>query len=286
MRFGIDVLLWSDTLCDELLPRLEDIKALGYDIAELPAFEYDPRKYATWGRHLDGLGLERTVVTVCGPDSNPISSDAAVRRRGVEWVKGALECSRAIGAELLVGPFHSSLGVFSGAGPTPDEWKWGIESMREAAAFAEEAGVTLAVEYLNRFECYFLNTAADAARFCREVDHPHFRMMYDTFHAHIEEKNTPAAIRAARDTLVHVHISENDRSTPGSGNVRWEETFDTLQEIGYDNTMVVEAFGLSLEKLVPTCKIWRRMYDTERQLAADALRFMKAQVSRRRNAVI
>jgi len=105
--------------------------------------------------------------------------------------------------------------------------------------------------------------------------------MYDTFHSHIEEKNTPAAILAARDYLVHVHISENDRSTPGSGNVRWAETFETLRAIGYDNTMVVEAFGLSLEKLVPTCKIWRRMYRTEHQLAADALRFMKEQVTDR-----
>ena len=95
-----------------------------------------------------------------------------------------------------------------------------------------------------------LNTAADGARFCRDVDHPRCQMMYDTFHSHIEEKNTPAAIRALKGCLAHVHISENDRSTPGSGNVRWAETFDTLHEIGYDNLMVIEAFGLALEKLV------------------------------------
>ena len=281
MRFGINVLLWSDTLCDELLPILDEIKTIGYDVVELPAFEYDPKKYAAWGARLDDIGLQRTVVTVCGPDANPISADPRVRRKGVEWLKGILDCSKAVGAEMLVGPSHSSLGVFSGAGPTADEWKWGIDSAREAAQHASGLDVTMAVEYLNRFECYFLTSAADAARFCRDVDHPRCRMMYDTFHSHIEEKNTPAAILAARDYLVHVHISENDRSTPGSGNVRWAETFETLRAIGYDNTMVVEAFGLSLEKLVPTCKIWRRMYRTEHQLAADALRFMKEQVTDR-----
>ena len=88
--------------------------------------------------------------------------------------------------------------------------------------------MTLGLEYLNRFECYLLNTAADGARFCRDVNHPRCKMMYDTFHSHIEEKNTPAAIRALKDCLAHVHISENDRSTPGTGNVRWAETFDTL----------------------------------------------------------
>jgi len=281
MRFGINVLLWSDTLCDELLPILDEVREIGYDIVELPAFECDVKKYTAWGRHLDNAGLGRTVVTVCGPDANPISPDPEVRRRGVDWLRGALDCCRAVGAEVLVGPSHSALGLFSGAGPTADEWKWGVDSLRQAAEHADTLGMTIAVEYLNRFECYFLNSAADAARFCRDVNHPRCRMMYDTFHSHIEEKNTPAAIRAAGDYLVHVHISENDRSTPGSGNVRWDETFDTLREIGYDSTMVVEAFGLSLEKLVPTCKIWRRMYRTEHQLAADALTFMKAQVSRR-----
>jgi D-psicose/D-tagatose/L-ribulose 3-epimerase len=105
--------------------------------------------------------------------------------------------------------------------------------------------------------------------------------MYDTFHAHIEEKSIPDAIRALKDCLVHVHISENDRSTPGAGNVRWQENFDTLKAIGYDNLMVVEAFGLALEKLVPATKIWRRMYESEKQLATDALAFMKDQVARR-----
>jgi len=106
-------------------------------------------------------------------------------------------------------------------------------------------------------------------------------MMYDTFHSHIEEKNTPAAIRALKDCLAHVHISENDRSTPGQGNVRWAENFDTLKEIGYDNLMVVEAFGLALERLVPATKIWRRMYESEVQLAGDALKFMKSEVAKR-----
>ncbi len=105
--------------------------------------------------------------------------------------------------------------------------------------------------------------------------------MYDTFHAHIEEKNIPEAIRALKDCLVHVHISENDRSTPGSGNVRWEENFDTLKEIGYDGIMVVEAFGLALKKLVAATKIWRKMYQSEEQLAADALAFMKREVAKR-----
>ena len=124
-------------------------------------------------------------------------------------------------------------------------------------------------------------TAADLAGFVREVDHPNCRAMYDTFHSHIEEKNIAQAIRDVADVLGHVHISENDRSTPGTGNVRWTENFDTLREVGYQGWMTVEAFGASLPELVATTKSWRRMYDTEEQLAGDALAFMKAECATR-----
>jgi D-psicose/D-tagatose/L-ribulose 3-epimerase len=278
----MNLLMWTDTLTDEMLPLLDELKEIGFDTVEIPAFDLDNLdNYAKWGKRFDELGLSRTGTAVRGGGENPISPDAAVRRKGVEANKRNLDCCAAAGCEVMAGPFHSALGEFSGKGPTEDEWKWGVESMREVAEHAEKCNVKLGVEYLNRFECYFLNTAADGARFCREVNHPYCQMMYDTFHSHIEEKSTPEAIRAVKDCLVHVHISENDRSTPGAGNVRWDENFDALKEIGYDNVMVVEAFGLALEKLVPATKIWRRMYESEKQLATDALSFMKAEVGRR-----
>ena len=210
-----------------------------------------------------------------------MSPDPKIRRKGVEANKAALDCCQAAGAEALVGPFHSALGYFSGAGPDRGRMELGRREHAAGGRARREVRRDAGLEYLNRFECYLLNTAADGARFCRDVNHPRCKMMYDTFHSHIEEKNTPAAIRALKGCLAHVHISENDRSTPGAGNVRWDETFDALHEIGYDNLMVIEAFGLSLERLLPATKIWRRMYQSERQLAADGLKFMKDEVAKR-----
>jgi D-psicose/D-tagatose/L-ribulose 3-epimerase len=281
MRYGMNLLLWSDTLTDEALPLLDLIKEIGFDAVELPVFDADVKNFAKWGRQMDKVGLARTGTAVRGVDDNPMSADPQIRRKGVAANRAVLDCCQAAGIETLVGPYHSALGYFSGAGPTADEWKWAVDSMSEVAEHADKCGVTLGLEYVNRFECYLMNTAADGARFCRDVNHPRCKMMYDTFHSHIEEKSTPAAIRALKDCLAHVHISENDRSTPGKGNIRWDETFDTLKEIGYDNLLVIEAFGLALKKLIPATKIWRRMYESERQLAADGLRFMKAEVAKR-----
>jgi len=281
MKYGMNLLLWTGEMNDDMIPVVESLKEMGYDGVELPLFAYDLDLHIKWGERLDSIGLERTIVTVRGEEDNPISSDPTVRALGVANNKEALDNAAAVGAQNLVGPYHSALGIFSGAGPTEDEWKWGVDSMRQVAEHAGSVGVMLGVECLNRFETYLLNTHSDAARFVREVDHPSCRMMYDTFHSNIEEKNIAAAIRSCQDVLTHVHISENDRSTPGTGNVNWQENFDTLMEVGYDGWMVVEAFGLALPEIAAATKIWRRMYDSEEQLASDALAFMKQQVGAR-----
>lgn len=280
MKYGMNLLLWSGELNDGLLPTLEKIKAMGFDGVEIPIFNLG-LDYAAWGKRLDALGLERTGVTVRTPDDNPISPDAAIRRKGVELNKQTLDCCAAAGVQTIVGPYHSALGYFTGAGRTNDEWNWGIESMRATAEYAGKVGVMLGVEPLNRFEVYFLNSQADAADFCRQVNHPNCRMMYDTFHSNIEEKNIAKAIYEIKDMLCHVHISENDRSTPGKGSIRWKENFDALHSIGYDGWMVIEAFGLALPELAAATKIWRRMFDTELQLAEEGLKFMKEQVALR-----
>jgi D-psicose/D-tagatose/L-ribulose 3-epimerase len=182
---------------------------------------------------------------------------------------------------VLVGPFHSALGEFSGNPPTADEWSWGVTSVRKMAEYANQVGVRLGVEPLNRFETYLLNTQADAARFVREIDQPGCGMLYDTFHSNIEEKSISAAIASCADVIGHVHISENDRSTPGQGNVNWQENFDALHKAAYDGWMTVEAFGRRLPELAAATKIWRKMYDSEMQLAGDALAFMQAEVAKR-----
>lgn len=281
MKYGMNLLLWTGDVTDQHLPVIEKLGEIGYDGVELPMFAPDDAKFAALGKRLDDLGLGRTAVTIRGEADNPISSDPSVRARGVAATKAVLDSCAAAGAELLVGPYHSAIGVFSGAGPTEDEWKWGVESMRDVAEHAGKVGVTLAVECLNRFETYLLNTHTDAARFVREVDHPNCRIMYDTFHSNIEEKRITKAIECSADVLAHVHISENDRSTPGTGGIRWDETFDALHNIGYDGWLVVEAFGLALPEIAAATKIWRKMYDTEEQLARDALAFMKQHVNRR-----
>lgn len=276
MRYGINIMLWTDTLNDASLPLLDEIKQIGYDTVELPIMVDDMAAAKRWGARLDEIGLGRSATHCAGPDSNLLDPDASRREKAVENLKRIIDNAAAAGACTLMGPYHSTLGQFSGKAPTADEWNWGVEGMKRLAEHAAACQVKLAVEYLNRFECYFLNTAADLARFLDAVDTPGCGAVYDTFHAHIEEKDPIEAIRTLKKHLNHVHISENDRSTPGTGGIRWKEVFATLKEVGYDGDLVVEAFGASLPHLTAATKIWRTMFESEHQLASDALKFMKA----------
>lgn len=282
MKVGMNLLLWTgDATGDEFVPVLESLKAMGYDGVEVPIFDFDTAKFARLGKRLDDLGLERTGVTVRAEPDNPMSPDPAIRKLGIDNNKRAIDCCTAGGMTLLAGPYHSAIGLFSGKGATLEEWKWAADSMRQVAEHAATYDVTLALEYLNRFECYLLNTAVDTQRFVQEVGHPRCRMMYDTFHAHIEEKDQAAAIKASADTTVHVHISENDRSTPGTGQVHWKASFDALKAVGYDGWMTVEAFGQALPELAAATKIWRKMFTTEEQLAKDSLAFIRGEWAKR-----
>ena len=275
MKYGFNLLLWSGQVDASLYPIMEKLKGFGYDGVELPIFSFDVANYKEVGKKLKDLELGATAVTVCTDEENPVSPDESIRKAAVDRLKQAIDCCQAAGVTHLVGPIHSALGTFTGSGRTNDEWNYAKEVLTEAGDYAKQADVMLVVEYLNRFECYFLNCAEDTAQFCREINHPNVKMMYDTFHANIEEKSIWAALDACKDQLVHVHISENDRSTPGEGDVKWDETFAAIKSTGYDGWFMIEAFGLALPELAAATKIWRRMYPDEDHLAREGLAFMK-----------
>ncbi|MCA9010082.1 MAG: sugar phosphate isomerase/epimerase [Planctomycetaceae bacterium] len=276
MKYGMNLLLWTSGVTQEHFPLLQSLKEWGFDGVELPMFDLDVSHYASIGAELKKTGLESTAVTVCSPEHNPISPDAAIRTAALTRLKLAIDCCAAAGSTHLCGPIHSALGEFSGTGRTADEWNRAKDILSQAGDYAKEQGVTLVVEYLNRFECYFLNSAADAGLFCRELGHSHVKTMYDTFHANIEEKSITQAVKACADQLVHVHISENDRSTPGDGGVNWDESFRALKNANYDGWLTIEAFGLALPELAAATRVWRRMFPSEEYLAKNGLQFMKS----------
>jgi D-psicose/D-tagatose/L-ribulose 3-epimerase len=279
MNILMNLLLWTTEMEDDMGAVVESLKQTGFDGVEVPVFGTDLAKWQRWAHRLDDLGLSRTAVTFCGADDNPISPSPAGRQRALDRLKRLVDGSHALGATILSGPMHSALNVFTGQPATPEEWRWAVDGIREVAEHAAPAGVTLGIEYLNRFENYLLSSTAETLRFVRDVGHPGCRVMFDTFHANIEEKNIADAYRQCAAEVVHIQVSENDRSTPGRGHVPWNAFFDVLRETGYAGSLSIEAFGRRQPDLAAATKIWRRMFESEAQLARDGLTFLRQQVN-------
>ncbi|PWK23840.1 D-psicose/D-tagatose/L-ribulose 3-epimerase [Arcicella aurantiaca] len=271
MTYGMNLLLWGTEINESLFPVLEQIKAMGFDGVEVPIFDTNPENWYAWRKKLDELGLKRIAVTICGADFNQISPDESMRKATLERNKRAVDCAMILGADLLTGPYHSALCHFTGKPATQQEWDWAVENLRELSQYADDMGITLGLEYLNRFESYLVSSADELLKLIEDVNHPACKIMFDTFHANIEEKSLGDAIRKLAKHLVHVQVSENDRSTVGKGNVNWDDVFKALKDINYDGWLSIEAFS---EKLA-VANIWRKMFDSEEQLMKESLAFLK-----------
>jgi D-psicose/D-tagatose/L-ribulose 3-epimerase len=280
MRYGINLLLWGANIDEPHYPLLENIKRWGFDGVEIPAFGPDEARFKRLGAKLKDLGLQCSTCVIVSKDTNPLDESPQVRQKAVDFLKTMIDQNRTVGSTMMMGPYSSPVGGLVGRGRTDDEWKRAVEVFRKVAPHAQQAGIPMALEYLNRFEHYFINDTASAAKFIDEVNHPYFKLHYDTFHANIEEKKIPEAIRAGGKRIAHVHISENDRSTPGEGHVHWDESFQTLAEIGYDGWLMIEAFGCALPEIAGATCIWRNMFPNEEYLAKNGLAFMKKNVAK------
>jgi D-psicose/D-tagatose/L-ribulose 3-epimerase len=275
MKFGASSYIWAEIFGLEhcgILPRLRQAGLDGIEIGIL-----EPVKFAAAGirRELEKNGLECTACSTIPNGASLISEDAVARRKAREHVEACLKATADAGGRLFCGPMYSPVGYFSGKRRTSDEWKRAVESWREIAPVAVKNGVQVALEPLNRFETYFLNTAADAAKLCDEIGHPNVGVLVDTFHANIEEKSIGRALEAAGGHLKHVHSCENDRGTPGSGNVNWREFFQAIGSIGYQGWFVIESFGFSLGTLAAAASIWRDIEREPEDVAFEGVKFLR-----------
>lgn len=272
MRLGINLLCATGQVGEEHRPLFNLARDLGFDGLEIPVLSGTPDDYAEIGRWLDDAGLARTSTAIVpDPEADPTSSDAEVRARGVSHLDWIVECATALGAEIIGGPFHAPIGHFTGAGPTEDEYKRGAEAHRAMAEKAAAGKMTLALEPLNRFETHFMNTAEQARRYADMVSHPAFGILYDTFHSHIEEKDQAKAVAHLGDRIALVHVSENDRGIPGTGQVDFAAALGAVRKTGYDGWVVVEAFGSGVPELAAATRIWRPLFpDTETLFRAAA----------------
>lgn len=280
MKVGMNLLLWTDHItAKEHKPLISKIKEWGFDGVEFEIAPMSKEDIKELANHCDNVGLERTsILALDASFADPASPDKTLRDSAVNAIKSAVVKSRELGSNIVVGPLFQGLGRFSGQAPTVDEWKWSVETIRTAAEFAQKEGVRLALEPINRFEMYMVNTVAEGARFVEMVDMPNVGLLVDTHHGNIEEENTAQAWIDHAKHIFHVHISENNRGIPGKGQAIPGSIFTALKDSGYDGWLTIEAFNGSVPGLIPRLHLWRKFADKDEDIAIQGNAFIRKHI--------
>jgi D-psicose/D-tagatose/L-ribulose 3-epimerase len=272
---GINTMVWTGSFSAKKLALLDTIRAAGFEVAELAVFDFSALDCRAVRSALERNGLACTATSALPEDLSLLDSDPGVRGRTVEWLCRAVEAVAEVGASVLAGPFYAPVGYLPGRRRAEDEWHRAVEGLRHVGEAIASTGVRLAIEPLNRFETYFLNTAEDALRLYGEIGHPSIGVLFDTFHANVEEKDIPAALRSLGPALYHVHLSENDRGTPGTGHVPFRAVFEALSDMNYTGAAVVESFATTIPEIAGAAAIWRDLYPSSDRFATESMAFLR-----------
>ncbi len=278
MKIGVNTWVWTSPLTNAELESLAPkVKQMGFDWIEVPLEGLEDMDHKRGGEVIQAYGLGVSTCAAMGPDRDLIHPDKAIRDNGMDYLKGAIRATHALGGTNLVGPLYSAVGRTWQA--TEEErardTELLVENLRELARYAEDFGVVLCIEPLNRFETSFLNLAEQVIAVVDRVDHPNCQIMLDTFHMNIEEKSLGNAIRAVGPRLKHLHACENDRGAPGSGNVTWSEVAQALKDIHYQGPVVIESFTAKVKSIARAAAIWRPLASSQDELAQEGLKFLR-----------
>jgi D-psicose/D-tagatose/L-ribulose 3-epimerase len=279
MKFGIHSLLFSETFTERDLPLLEKAKEMGFDAMDIVPFDVDHFPAKLVRERAEDLGLEIIIEIGMPSHANIISAEPSIRAAGVELSKRLINLSVEAGARIFGGVNYAGWGYLTGRMRTTEEWQWGLENFRKIADFAatQAPDLTIVLEVVNRFESHFLNIAADAVRFIRDLGAPpNVKVHLDSFHMIREEDSFADAVRDTGSLLGYVHACENQRGIPGRGQVPWPEFFQALAEINYQGIVTIESFNPNFKNIAKLCCIWRKLADSPEQLATEGLNFLKS----------
>lgn len=265
------------------LPLLDRVKGMGFDLIEI-AFE-DPATIdvPALADRAAGLGLGVLACGVFGPGRNLVSADADERRAAAIYTRGLIDAAAQLAPTLggltpvVGGPMYGAVGKTPAVDRAARQRERDLAAaeLRPLAAYAGERGVRLAMEPLNRFETDLINVVEQGLEMVDAIGSPHVGLHLDTFHMHLEERDSGVALRRAADRLFHFHACENDRGVPGRGQVRWPGVAAALGDIGYSGAVVIESFTPDVTSIARAVCIWRDIAPDQDTIAREGLRFLR-----------
>jgi len=278
MLFGVSTFLWVSPFNTNSFDLVYKIKEMGFDIIEIAVEQKELIDWHKLKEIVNQTGLKVTISGAFGAQRDISHTDPLIREKGLKYITECIEIAKFMDSPIFGGPVYSAVGKtrFISDDQKKRERAWCIENLIKVSKIAEDCGIIVGVEPLNRFETDMINTADQALSLVKEVNHPNIKVSLDTFHCNIEEKSIPDTIRkVGKELLCHIQANESDRGTPGTGNVDWIGIKQALDDIGYDKAIVIETFGEVSEEIAKAASIWRPLANSSDELAIDGLAFYK-----------
>jgi sugar phosphate isomerase/epimerase len=163
------------------------------------------------------------------------------RLRDVDLYKHEIDNAKKIGANSI------ALGFIRGGYGEEDSYQACADrlaaSLEVLGKHADEQGIIIGLEPINRYELNFINSAIEAVAFMKKYNPPGVGLLLDAFHMNIEDVDINEAIRAASGMISNFHAPGSSRLATGSGHLDYDMIIRSLNETGYDGYLTLEAFA-------------------------------------------
>ncbi len=276
---GISTWVWESPLTDNNLSELlAKIAAMGFDGVELPLENDGDFTSGTVLDSLAGSGLKPFVVGAMAPGRDLVATDPGSVERTQAYLAACIAMASSIGSPTVCGPFYAQTGRVWRMSPEQrrDAYAELRRNLQPVAARAQEAGVVLGIEPLNRYETSLINTVDQALEALGPLLGKGVGLALDSYHLHIEERSVAAAVRAAGEHLVHVQVCGNDRGAPGGDQTDWQGFLRILNEVGYTGPLNIESFTVDNAAIAVAASIWRPLAPSQDELAESGLAFLRS----------
>jgi D-psicose/D-tagatose/L-ribulose 3-epimerase len=272
--------LWTAPFSDADAGLAAHVAGLGFDVLEVCVESTDGVSAEAVAAAALRAGVGVSVCGAFGPDRDLASADPAPVANALAYIAWLAELAQAVGSPHVCGPMYSAVGKarLEDPGDRAAERARAVENLKRAADHAAAHGVRLAIEPLNRYETDMVNTVEQGLELCDEIGAENAGLLLDTYHMNIEEKSLAQAIRMAgrAGRIFHFHSCENDRGTPGTGHVPWDDVFAALTEVGYEHQIVIESFTPRVKEIARAVSLWRPLDADGDDLAAGGLAFLRS----------
>ena len=277
MRFGINSFLFTSPFTTDSVKLFPKFKKWGFDTVELPIEDpshIDPDKVRAAA---DQAGLAIGSICACMGPGRDFRGTAEEQATAMTYCKALIDQAVVLGCPSIIGPVYSVVGKADAVEPAQQkvEWQLVVKNLKELCKYAEEQGVQICVEPLNRFETDFLNTCDQGLKLIKAVGSKALKLHLDTFHMNIEEKNQAASIKKAGKNLAHFHACGTDRGTPGGDSLNWKEIVGALKAVGYKGDVVIESFTTDVKVIARAAAIWRKIEPKRDDIAVVGLQNLR-----------